>query len=213
MVRILLEGEGFAVIEAADGNEAIAKIDDTFALVILDIMMPGRTGISACVEIRRRYAIPILFLTAKGQDSDKMVGFSAGGDDYLVKPFSCAELAVRVKAMLRRYCVYGGQSGTAQAGQIQLPGLTLHTDCNEVRKNGEEILLTDLEYRILLLLAQNRKKIFSAQNLYESVWGEPYFYTCSNTVMVHIRNLRQEDRGRPTKPALSEKCLGEGLSH
>ena len=210
VVRILLEGEGFAVIEAADGNEAIAKIDDTFALVILDIMMPGRTGISACVEIRRRYAIPILFLTAKGQDSDKMVGFSAGGDDYLVKPFSCAELAVRVKAMLRRYCVYGGQSCTAQAGQIQLPGLTLHTDCNEVRKNGEEILLTDLEYRILLLLAQNRKKIFSAQNLYESVWGEPYFYTCSNTVMVHIRNLRRKIEDDPQNPRYLKNVWGKG---
>ena len=127
-----------------------------------------------------------------------------------IRDSSCAELAVRVKAMLRRYCVYGGQSGTAQAGQIQLPGLTLHTDCNEVRKNGEEILLTDLEYRILLLLAQNRKKIFSAQNLYESVWGEPYFYTCSNTVMVHIRNLRRKIEDDPQNPRYLKNVWGKG---
>lgn len=102
VVRILLESEGMTVVEAANGDQAVERMDDTIDLVILDVMMPGRSGVSACAEIRKQSTVPILFLTAKSQDSDKTVGFSAGGDDYLVKPFSYAELTARVKAMLRR---------------------------------------------------------------------------------------------------------------
>ncbi len=210
VVRILLESEGFLVEEAADGDEAVEKMDASVDLVILDVMMPQRSGISACAEIRKKFTAPILFLTAKGKDSDKTVGFSAGGDDYLVKPFSYAELTARVKAMLRRYCVYRGKETVSGGKVIELPGLLIRTDYNEAIKNGAEIQLTDLEYRILLLLAGNRRKIFTAQNLYESVWEEPYFYTCSNTVMVHIRNLRKKLEDDPQNPRYIKNVWGKG---
>ncbi|MDZ7548616.1 response regulator transcription factor, partial [Clostridium perfringens] len=135
---------------------------------------------------------PILFLTAKTQDSDKCMGFSVGSDDYLSKPFSYTELVSRVKALLRRYYVYKGKDKIDSIGSININGLTINTTSNEVSIDEEEVTLTEIEYNILLLMAQNRKKIFSAQNLYESVWKEPYFYSCNNTVMVHIRNLRRK---------------------
>lgn len=210
VVRILLESEGYEVLEAADGGAAIQMADDTVDLIILDVMMPECSGFSACTRIRKKTAAPILFLTAKSQESDKMMGFSAGGDDYLSKPFSYTELTARVKAMLRRYCVYGGKQEMEEEDVIALQNLYISTKFNEVRKNGEEIYLTDLEYRILLLLAKNRRKIFTAQNIYESVWEEPYFYTANNTVMVHIRNLRKKLEDEPQNPKYIVNVWGKG---
>lgn len=210
VVRILLESEGYVVIEAVNGDEAVKKMDASVDLVILDMMMPGRTGISVCMEIRKNSTVPILFLTAKSQDSDKTMGFSAGGDDYLVKPFSYAELVARVKAMMRRYCVYRGREPDAQEAVIELPGLSISLGLNQVFKDGNEVLLTELEYQILLLLARNRKKIFTIQNIYESVWGELYFYNCNNTVMVHIRNLRKKLEDDPQNPQYIKNVWGKG---
>ena len=189
VVRILLESEGYQVVEAENGEQAASAADDTFDLIILDVMMPGRNGFSACAEIRRKLNTPILFLTARTQDSDKTMGFGAGGDDYLAKPFSYAELAARVKAMIRRYHVYKGKEEEGEES-ITVKDLVIQKSFNEVMKNSREILLTDLEYRILLLLASNRGKLFTIENIYESVWGEAYFYSANNTVMVHIRRLR-----------------------
>ena len=175
VVRILLESEGYQVVEAENGEQAASAADDTFDLIILDVMMPGRNGFSACAEIRRKLNTPILFLTARTQDSDKTMGFGAGGDDYLAKPFSYAELAARVKAMIRRYHVYKGKEEDGEES-ITVKDLVIQKSFNEVMKNSREILLTDLEYRILLLLASNRGKLFTIENIYESVWGEAYFY-------------------------------------
>lgn len=210
VVRILLESEGYLVIEAANGDQAVSMMDDSVDLVILDMMMPGRSGISACMEIRKNSTVPILFLTAKSQDSDKTMGFSAGGDDYLVKPFSYTELVMRVKAMMRRYCVYRGKEPEGEEAVIELPGLTIKPEANQVMKDGKEVLLTDLEYQILLLLAKNKKKIFTIQNLYESVWGEMYLYNCNNTVMVHIRNLRKKLEDDPQNPQYIKNVWGKG---
>lgn len=210
VVRILLESEGYLVIEAVNGDQAVSMMDDSVDLVILDLMMPGRSGISACMEIRKNSTVPILFLTAKSQDSDKTMGFSAGGDDYLVKPFSYTELVMRVKAMMRRYCVYRGKEPEWEEAVIELPGLTIHPEANQVMKDGKEVLLTDLEYQILLLLAKNKKKIFTIQNLYESVWGEMYLYNCNNTVMVHIRNLRKKLEDDPQNPQYIKNVWGKG---
>ena len=192
VLRLLLTGEGYQVVEAAGGTQVLELLDDSVGLVILDVMMPDITGYGVCVEIRRRSAVPVLFLTAKSQDSDKTLGFSAGGDDYLVKPFSYSELISRVKAMLRRYYVYGAKLTETRpllhcCGSVEIdPYQCL------VRQNGSEVSLTDTEYRILLLLATHPGKIFSVQNIYESVWNEPYFYSSNNTVMVHIRNIRRK---------------------
>lgn len=193
ILRLLLKGEGFDVAEASDGQEAVALADSTVDLYILDVMMPGQSGFSACEKIRAKTAAPILFLTARTQDSDKTMGFGVGADDYLQKPFSYAELLARVKAMLRRYYVYGGQAEDGAAGgTIRLGDIAVDPARGTVERAGEEIMLTEIETGILLLLAGNRKKIFSVQNIYESVWREPYFYTSNNTVMVHIRNLRKK---------------------
>lgn len=209
VVRVLLESEGYEVIEAGNGEEAVRLADDTLDLVILDVMMPGKNGVSACMEIRRNLTVPILFLTARTQDSDKTMGFGAGADDYLAKPFSYAELTARVKALIRRYHVYRGKEG-GQEGTWSIRDLTIDRSRNEVTRAGEEILLTDLEYRILLLLAGNRGKIFTIENIYESVWEEPFFYSANNTVMVHIRNLRKKLEVDPKNPAYVVNVWGKG---
>lgn len=209
VVRILLESEGYEVIEAENGEAAVRLADDSLALIILDVMMPGKNGVSACVDIRKKLTVPILFLTAKTQDSDKTMGFGAGADDYLAKPFSYAELTARVKALIRRYHIYKGKE-EPDGGVIGIRGLEIRSDFNEVKKDGQEILLTDLEYRILLLLAENRSKIFTIENIYESVWGEPFFYTANNTVMVHIRNLRKKLEEDPKNPKYVVNVWGKG---
>ena len=209
-IDIYLTGEGFKVIKAYDGYEALEYLDkNEVDLLIVDVMMPGRNGFSACAEIRRKLNTPILFLTARTQDSDKTMGFGAGGDDYLSKPFSYAELAARVKAMIRRYHVYKGKEEDGEES-IAVKDLVIQKSFNEVMKNGREILLTDLEYRILLLLASNRGKLFTIENIYESVWGEAYYYSANNTVMVHIRNLRRKLEADPKNPKYIVNVWGKG---
>ncbi|WP_238902486.1 MULTISPECIES: response regulator transcription factor [Clostridium] len=210
IVRVLLESEGYNVVEAVDGEDAINKVDDEIDLIILDVVMPKKTGFKACIEIREKTSAPILFLTAKSQDSDKYMAFSAGSDDYLSKPFSYTELVSRVKALLRRYYVYKGKEIKDSDNSISINSLIINTSSNEASVDGKELILTEIEYNILLLMAQNRKKIFSAQNLYESIWREPYFYSCNNTVMVHIRNLRSKLEEDPQNPEYIKTVWGKG---
>lgn len=210
IVRVLLESEGYDLLEAIDGEDAVNKVDENIDLIILDIMMPIKSGFKACVEIREKTSAPILFLTAKTQDSDKYMAFSSGCDDYLSKPFSYTELVSRVKALLRRYYVYKGKEQIAPSDTIHVNELTVSTSTNEVSIGDQEIILTEIEYKILLLMVRHRKKIFSAQNLYESVWEEPYFYTCNNTVMVHIRNLRSKLEKDPQNPKYIKTVWGKG---
>lgn len=211
VLKLLLTGEGYEAIGASSGSELLNLLDDSVSLVILDVMMPGMTGYAVCAEIRRRSAVPILFLTAKSHDSDKTMGFSAGGDDYLVKPFSYSELISRVKAMLRRYYVYGARSTALEGGVIHCCGnVEIDRAQSVVRQNGQEVALTDTEYRILLLLASHRKKIFSIQNIYETVWEEPYFYSSNNTVMVHIRNIRRKLGDDPQNSRTIRTVWGKG---
>ena len=210
IVRVLLESEGYNVVEAVDGEDAINKVDDEIDLIILDVVMPKKTGFKACIEIREKTSAPILFLTAKSQDSDKYMAFSAGSDDYLSKPFSYTELVSRVKALLRRYYVYKGKEIKDSDNSISINSLIINTSSNEASVNGKELILTEIEYNILLLMSQNRKKIFSAQNLYESIWREPYFYSCNNTVMVHIRNLRSKLEEDPQNPEYIKTVWGKG---
>lgn len=191
-LRLLLGCEGYETIEATNGDEVLDRLDASVDLVILDVMMPGLNGYTTCAQIRERYAVPVLFLTAKSQDSDMTLSFSAGGDDYLVKPFSYNELINRVKALLRRYTIYGTKA-TDRKGMIRCCGnIEIDPDQCLVRQDGREIPLTDIEYRILLLLASQPQKVFSAQSIYETIWNEPYFYTSNNLVMVHIRNIRRK---------------------
>ena len=201
-VRILLESEDYMVDEAEDGREGLENLRDDTDLVILDIMMPGISGLRT-----------VLFLTAKVQESDKLIGLMAGGDDYLTKPFSYAELLGRVKALLRRYKVYMGKNETSEGQEdnyIKIGNIRINRNYNEVFVDGKEKDLSELEYRILLLLMEHPRKIFSAQNIYESVWNEPYFYSCNGTVMVHIRKLRVKIEKDPQNPRYITTVWGKG---
>ena len=212
-VRILLESENYGGREAKDGRKGLEMMDPEPDLVILDVMMPVMSGLRTCEEIRKISYVPILFLTAKAQESDKLIGLMAGGDDYLGKPFSYAELLGRVKALLRRYKVYRGSPGDSEEKEsdyLELGGIRIHKQYNEVFVRGRETELSDIEYRMLLLMMEHPRKIFSAQNLYESVWNEPYFYNCNATVTVHIRKLRVKVEEDPRLPRLINTVWGKG---
>lgn len=209
VLRVLLESEGYNVVEAVNGDDAVAKVDENISLIILDVMMPVKDGLKACVEIREKTMAPILFLTAKTEDSDKTMGFCLGGDDYMVKPFSFSEIVARVKALLRRYYIYRN-SEEEDAKVIKIGDLVIDTDKNSVTVGGNEVILTDIEYNILLLLASNRKKIFTNENIYESVWNEMYVYSASNTVTVHIRKLRSKIEKDPQNPRYIKTVWGRG---
>ena len=197
VLRMMLESEGYDIVEACNAQEAVDRTEGV-DLVILDILMPGESGIQACTKIREKSNVPILFLTAKSGEHDKVLGFSAGGDDYLVKPFSYMELLSRVKALIRRYRVYQKTEDKAEK-MIFYRDLTIDTELQSVTDNGKKISLTEMEYQILLLLVSNPRKIFSVKEIYEQVWKEDFFPSSGNTVMVHIRNIRRklEKEGEP----------------
>ena len=210
-VRILLEGEDYSVTEAGNGTEGLKLLDSDTDLVILDVMMPGISGFRTCEEIRKVSNVPVLFLTAKSQDSDKLMGLMAGGDDYLSKPFSYSELLARVKALVRRYCVYKGKEEEVNEDRyVNGMGIRINENYNEVWKGDKELALTDIEYKILLLLMKHPKRIFTIQNIYESVWNGPYFYVSNGTVMVHIRKLRLKIEDDPQEPKCIRTVWGRG---
>lgn len=214
-IRILFSGENYRITEAGSGEEGLRLFSGDIDLVILDIMMSGISGLKTCEEIRRISNVPVLFLTAKSQESDKLIGFMAGGDDYLVKPFTYSELLARTKALLRRYTVYKGKDATGESeydeeGYIIRRSLRVSTTYNEVFRDGRKIELSEIEYRMLLLMMKNPGRIFSTKNLYESVWNEPYFYISNNTVMVHIRKLRMKIENDPKNPEYIHTVWGKG---
>lgn len=210
-VKILLEGEGYSVEEASNGADGLKKLTPNTNLVILDIMMPGISGLKTCEEIRKTSYVPILFLTAKSKESDKLIGFMAGADDYLIKPFSYTELFARVRALLRRHQVYDREILQIQKEEwIEIHQIRINSSKNIVFQQGNEIQLTEIEYKILLLLIQYPTKIFSLQNLYESIWEEPFISTSANTIMVHIRNLRTKIEENPQKPKIIQTVWGKG---
>ena len=215
-IRILLSGEGYIVLEAGSGEDALNQMNDAVDLVILDIMLPGISGLKVCTELRKISNVPILFLTAKSQESDKTIGLMAGGDDYLSKPFSYAELIARVKAQLRRYVVYRGkkQTTTMDTEHVFTSGrIKIALDRNEVWKDGKALDLTAIEYGILALLIQHPQRIFSTHMIYESVWDEPYTYSANSTIMVHIRKLRTKIEDDPQNPLYIKNVWGKGYRY
>lgn len=194
-LKEILEKQQYIVVEASNGDEAISKINNDIDLIILDVMMPSRDGITTCIEIRENYDMPILFLTAKSTEYDKYIGLSMGGDDYLSKPFSKMELLARVSSLIRRYRVYQNKqnkNSPLENNYIYIKDLRIDKYASRVYKNNQEITLTNIEYKILMLLAQHKNKIFTLENLYESIWHESYDYSVNQTIMVHIRNLRKK---------------------
>ncbi len=215
ILHILLESEGYQVVEAMNGTEALALVSNEIDLIILDIMMPDISGLDVCKKIRENYQMPILFLTAKGTDSDKSLGLLIGGDDYLAKPFSHAELTARVKSLLRRYYVYKGKDSSSSEGFYSYSIFKVAKDRNEIfivdaDGNETQIDLSELEYQILKLLIAEPGRVFPAQLIYESIWNEPYFYSSNATIMVHIRNLRTKIEEDPSKPTHLLTVWGKG---
>lgn len=209
VVNVLLSNEGYEVVEAENGIAAIAY-EGSIDLYILDIMMPELDGYKTCRKIREKSNAPILFLTAKTLDGDKALGFSSGGDDYLIKPFSYNELISRVKALLRRYCVYKGKEGQQQSTAIEKYNLQVLLEPEQVYIDQQRIALTEIEYRMLKLLIQNPKHVFSNQEIYEAIWESAYLYTANNTIMVHMRNLRKKLGVDPADPLYLKTIWGKG---
>lgn len=207
ILEILFTGEGYEVIEARNGVEAVELTDSSIDLIILDVNMPGKSGFIASSEIRKKTLAPILFLTAYSQESDKTMGYSAGGDDYITKPFSNSELLLKVKVLLRRYQVYQPHPKSI-VSKIELNGLTVDTQTEEVWLNKTLISLTHTEYKILELLITNRKKIFSIDHIYSVIWNDDV--VGDSAVMVHIKNLRKKIETDTRNPKHIKTAWGKG---
>lgn len=189
-IEIYLKNEGIVVLKAKDGIEALDILNEhQIHLIILDIMMPKLDGISATYKIREKKNIPIIILSAKSEDTDKILGLQVGADDYVTKPFNPMELVARVKSQLRRFVTFGTYEGINKL--INLNGLTIDSSAKEVAVHGESIKLTPIEYKIVELLMTNAGRVFSINEIYERVWKEPNF-NAENTVAVHIRKIREK---------------------
>ena len=217
LLRIFLEREGYEVLEAANGAEAAecAKRNaHRLSLVILDIMMPELDGISASKRIRELTKAPILFLTALSSDKDKSEAYAYGGDDYMVKPFRATDLVLKVRALVRRYRMYldavKSDAGVEGAFEWKDHDTAFIPDKKRVVRRGEEIPLTERECLMLTCLFEHRGEAVTPQMLYETVWGEPYLTTMSNTVIVHIANLRRKLEDNPSGPELIRTVWGKG---
>lgn len=192
MIKIYLKNENYNVYTAENGEEAIEITDNNnIDLIILDIMMPQMNGTETCMKIREKHKMPIIFLTAKTEDQDKITGLSAGGDDYITKPFNPLELIARVKANIRRVRVFDNIQDKEDTNKIQIENLTIDKDNHQVFIEDREVHLTKTEFEILRLLAENKGKVFSIEKIYNRVWQDEFFVT-DNTVTVHIRKLREK---------------------
>lgn len=212
IIRLLLEKAGYEVLEAQDGAAAVTLLgeDRGIDLVIMDIMMPRMSGVEATEKIRGFSTVPVLFLTAKSFDSDKTSAYNAGGDDYLVKPFSAPELLLKVDALTRRYNTYGAKESENTVAIRLSGGVVILSEKREVMKNGELIDLRDKEYEVLNYLVKNRGRVVGAEELYEAVWGEIPLPSSSNTITVHILNLRRKLEDNSASPKLIRTVWGKG---
>jgi two-component system response regulator VanR len=211
LMEVYLLNDGYKVFKAANGVDALNIInEEKIHLVILDIMMPGIDGLQVCMKIRKDYNIPIIMVSAKGQEMDKIQGLSIGADDYMVKPFSPIELLARVKAQIRRYVYLNENHKTIDNKDIiEIKDITINKRNHKVHLFGAELKLTPTEYEILVLLASNSGKVFSAEDIFKEIWKEKYFEG-NNTVMVHIWRLREKLEYNPKEPKILETVWGVG---
>ena len=208
-IEIYLKNEGYTIFKAYDGIEAIEVLNrEDIQLLIIDIMMPRMDGIHAILKIRETSSIPIIFLSAKSEDTDKILGLNMGADDYITKPFNPLELVARVKSQLRRYTSFGSAKEEKQQ-EYSVGGLIINDDTKEVFVEGELVKLTPIEYSILLLLVQNQGKVFSINQIYESIWNEDAI-GADNTVAVHIRHIREKIEINPKEPRYLKVVWGVG---
>lgn len=209
-IGIYLKNEGYRVLEAYDGIEALDILrKEEVHLIIMDIMMPRMDGMQTTVRIREEKNIPIIMLSAKSEDYDKIGGLGAGADDYVTKPFNPMELIARVKSQLRRYTTLGSMNQPRNEKTFQSGGLILNDDTKEVTVDGTEVRLTPTEYRILALLTANAGRVYTIYQIYDAVWEEPAFNP-ENTVAVHIRHIREKIEINPKEPRYLKVVWGTG---
>lgn len=209
-ISIYLLQEGYETVKAYDGKQAIEILekDDEIKLLIIDIMMPVMDGIHAVMKIRSFSSIPIIFLSAKAEDVDKILGLNVGADDYITKPFNPIELTARVKSSLRRYTVLGSVAPKEET-KYRVGGLEVDDEQKSVSIDGEDAKLTPIEYQILLLLVKSPGRVFSTEQIYESIWNEEAF-GAENTVAVHIRHIREKIEINPRDPRYLKVVWGVG---
>lgn len=207
-IRIYLKAEGYNVIEASNGKQALELIrSNEIHLIIMDIMMPQMDGITATAHLRENENLPVIFLTAKSEDTDKVLGLNIGGDDYVTKPFNPVELLARVKSQLRRYTMLGGMQ--RQEKFLKTGGIVLNDESKTVTLDGDTVSLTPLEYEILKLLMENPGRVFSSAEIYRRVWNDPS-WGAEGTVAVHIRHLREKIEINPAEPRYLKVVWGQG---
>ena len=208
-IQIYLENEGYHLFCAYDGEQAIKILEkEEIHLLIIDVMMPKMDGIRATLKIRETSSIPIIILSAKTEDTDKILGLNVGADDYLAKPFNPLELVARVKSQLRRYTKLGAIAGDNKS-IFSVGGLVINDELKEVKIDGETVKLTPIEYNILLLLVKNQGKVFSINQIYENIWNEDAI-GADNTVAVHIRHIREKIEINPKEPRYLKVVWGVG---
>ena len=208
-IEIYLQQEGFDVEKAYDGEEAIEILrKDVIDLMIIDVMMPKLDGIRATLQIRKESSIPIIILSAKTEDADKILGLNVGADDYMTKPFNPLELVARVKSQIRRYTQLSNHTNEEE-NVYEVGGLVIQDDLKKVIVDGEEVKLTPIEYNILLLLVKNKGKVYSINQIYESIWNEEAI-GADNTVAVHIRHIREKIEINPKEPRYLKVVWGVG---
>lgn len=208
ILRIYLEAESFEILEAENGAKAMEHINKQLDLVILDLMLPDLDGLMICKHIRKKYHYPIIMLTAKDADRDKILGLSYGADDYITKPFNPLEVVARVKAQLRRYKEYS--ENTVDMDTIYYKGLILNKKSKKVSINGSEIKLTPTEFKILEVLLEKKGEVLSGEELFHLIWEDDYYSKSTNTVTVHIRNLREKMGDSFEKPEYIKTVWGVG---
>lgn len=209
-IEIYLTQEGYEVVKAYDGQEALKVLKETpVDLLVIDVMMPRLDGIRATLKIREKNNIPIIILSAKSEDADKILGLNVGADDYVTKPFNPLELVARVKSQLRRYTRLGSTVKNDSEAVYTTGGLSINDDLKQVTVDGEPVKLTPIEYNILLLLVRNQGKVFSIEQIYESIWNEDAI-GADNTVAVHIRHIREKIEINPKEPRYLKVVWGVG---
>lgn len=209
-IDIYLTQEGYEVQKAYDGDEAIKVLkSNEVDLLIMDVMMPRLDGIRATLKIRENMSLPIIILSAKSEDADKILGLNIGADDYITKPFNPLELVARVKSQLRRYTQLGSTARSDNKSEFRTGGLVIRDDLKEVTVDGEKVKLTPIEYNILLLLVKNQGKVFSINQIYENIWNEEAI-GADNTVAVHIRHIREKIEINPKEPRYLKVVWGVG---
>ena len=211
LVEVVLKNEGYQTIKHYDSGAALNEIEknSNIDLAILDVMMPGIDGFTLCNKIREKYTYPIIMLTAKVEDVDKITGLMIGADDYVTKPFNPLELVARVKSQLRRYTRLGAAIPVENAHIYETGGLSINDDLKEVRVDGDVVKLTPIEYNILLLLMKNQGRVFSINQIYENIWNEEAV-AADNTVAVHIRHIREKIEINPREPRYLKVVWGLG---